>query len=403
MTKLVWIVNYYTAPPEKTSNPRYLQLAHYFMKDGYKVITFNHTFEGEEIFQRKRYGEYDFVHVKSPRYVGNGLKRMYSIWKFAQTLSSHCKEFESPDIVLQNIHPPFDYPIVKMAKKLGARYIAEAWDLWPDNFAVYGLMSRSNPVMKVAYQVEKRYYYAADEIVFTFKGAFDYLKNKGWTIEGGGKIDMNRVHYINNGIDLTQFDKDVLTYSRQDADLNDFDTYKIIYLGSISLANNVKKLIEAAQLLQDIPKYRFIFYGDGNDREQLEQLVKQRSIKNVVFKEKRIPLSECAWIVSQATVNVMNYAKGFAYMGVSAGKMFQYLAAGKPIVCNVEVSYDDIITDNNLGVARDLLTAEDFANEIRRIAEQPQEQYDAMCKRVREVAARFDYKMLAKQEIELLG
>ena len=103
MAKVVWIVNYYTATPEKVSNPRYLQMAHYFMKGGYKVITFNHTFKGEKIFQRRQYGEYDFVHVKSPCYVGNGLKRMYSIWKFAQTLNNHCKEFEKPDIVWQNI------------------------------------------------------------------------------------------------------------------------------------------------------------------------------------------------------------------------------------------------------------------------------------------------------------
>lgn len=403
MAKLVWIVNYYTASPEAISNPRYLQLAHHFMKDGYRVITFNHTFEGDEVFQRKKYGEYDFVHVKSPYYVGNGLRRMYSIWKFAHILSRRCKEFEKPDIVLQNIHPPFDYPIVKMVRSLGAKYIAEAWDLWPDNFAVYGLISRSNPVMKVAYQIEKYYYYAADEIVFTFKGAFDYLKNKGWTTETGGKIDMHHVHYINNGIDLEQFDKDVMAYPRKDTDLNDPDTYKIIYLGSINLSNNVKTLIEAAKKLQNIPKYRFIFYGDGAQREQLEQQVKQQEIKNVVFKEKWIPLAECAWIVSQATVNVMNYSKGFAYMGVSAGKMFQYLAAGKPIVCNVEISYDDIITDNNLGVARNLITAEEFVTEIRRIAEQPKELYDEMCKRVRKVATHFDYKVLAKRELELLG
>ena len=402
MAKVVWIVNYYTATPEKVSNPRYLQMAHYFMKGGYKVITFNHTFKGEKIFQRRQYGEYDFVHVKSPCYVGNGLKRMYSIWKFAQTLNNHCKEFEKPDIVLQNIHPPFDYPIVKMTKRLEAKYIAEAWDLWPDNFAVYGLMSRNNPIMKVAYQIEKYYYYAADEIVFTFKGAFDYLKNKGWTTETGGKIDMDHVHYINNGIDLEQFDKDVMAHPRKDADLNDPDTYKIIYLGSINLSNNVKTLIEDAKQLQNIPKYRFIFYGDGAQREQLEQQVKQQEIKNVVFKEKWIPLAECAWIVSQATVNVMNYSKGFAYMGVSAGKLFQYLAAGKPIVCNVKISYDDIITDNNLGVARDLITAEEFVTEIRRIAEQSQELYDEMCKRVREVATHFDYKVLAKRELELL-
>ena len=402
MGKTVWIVNYYTSPPTKVSNPRYIKLAYHFMKAGYKVITFNHTFDGEDTFQRVQYGEFDFVHVKSPFYKGNGPKRMYSIWKFAQTLYTNRKKFEKPDIVLQNIHPPFDYPIVKMAKKLGAKYIAEAWDLWPEDFVVFGLVSRNNPAMKIAYQIEKKYYYAADEIVFTFKGAFDYLKRKGWTTETGGKIDMKHVHYINNGVDLEQFDKDVVLHPRKDADLNDPDTYKIIYLGSINFANNVQSLIEAAKILQSNPKYKFFFYGNGVHRERLEQKVKEEGISNVIFKEKRIPLEECAWVVSQATVNVMNYAKGFGHMGVSSGKMFQYLAAGKPIVCNIDIKYDDVITDNHLGVARDLLTAEEFASEIRRITEQPKEDYDAMCKRVRNVAERFDYKVLAQQEINLL-
>lgn len=400
--KVVWIVNYYTSPPTKVSNPRYLKFAHHFMAAGYKVITFNHTFEGEENFQRVQYGEFDFVHVKSPSYKGNGIKRMYSIWKFAQSLYTHCKEFERPDVVLQNIHAPFDYPIVKMAKKLKAKYIAEAWDLWPDNFVVLGLISQKNPLLKLAQQIEKRYYHAADEIVFTMKGAFDYLEQKGWTKDKGGKIDMNHVHYINNGVDIEQFDRDVMTYPRDDEDMNDTSIYKIVYLGSINYANNVQTLIEAAKLLMDNPKYRFILYGNGVHREKLELKIKEENITNVVFKEKRISLSECAWVVSQATINIMNYKKGFGSHGASSGKMFLYLAAGKPIVCNVPIKYDDIITDNNLGVAKEINTPEEFALEIRRLAEQSKEEYDAMCSRVRKVAERFDYKLLAEQEIALL-
>ena len=257
--------------------------------------------------------------------------------------------------------------------------------------------------MKLAYAIEKQYYYHADEIVFTFEGALDYLKKKGWMTETGGKIDMNHVHYINNGIDLAQFDEDKVKYPRTDEDMNAKDTYKIVYLGSINKANQVQTVIDAAALLKHNPKYRFFIYGNGAHREFLEQYVENKHIDNVVFKEKRIPLAECAWVVSQATVNIMNYEKNFGWMGVSSGKMFQYLAAGKPIVCNINIAYDDVITNNNLGVARDLKTAEEFAAEICRIAEQPKEDYEAMCRRVREVGEQFDYKKLAAREIELLG
>ena len=256
--------------------------------------------------------------------------------------------------------------------------------------------------MKIAYVLEKKNYYDADEIVFTFKGAYDYLKRQGWTKETGGKIDLNHVHYINNGIDIEQFDKDKVAYPRQDEDLNNPDIYKIIYLGSINLANNVQTLVEAAKILQDNPKYRFFIYGDGAQRTQLEQMVKEQHITNVVFKEKRIRLEECAWVVSQAKVNIMNYAKNFGRMGVSSGKMFQYLAAGKPIVCNIDIKYDNVIEDYKLGVARDITTAEDLAIEIQRIAELPKDEYKAMCQRVRDVAYKFDYKVLAEQEIKLL-
>ena len=213
---------------------------------------------------------------------------------------------------------------------------------------------------------------------------------------------MDKVYLVSNGIDLEQFDKDRVAWPREDIDLNDPKTLKVVYLGSINRANHVHTLIEAAKLLQDLNYYRFFIYGDGADREELEKKVQEEGITNVVFKEKRIPLCECAWVVSQANVNVMNYQKGFGYMGVSSGKMFQYLAAGKPIVCNVNIAYDDVITDNNLGLARDIETPEAFAQAIRNLAEQPRASYDAMCERVRKTAERFDYKVLATKEIEVI-
>lgn len=399
----IWIVNYYTSPD--CSNPRYLQFATHFMAKGWDVTTFYANWNGADtdpLFKRETVNGLDFVQVKAPHYVGNGVSRMKSIFSFAWNIKKHCKEFEKPDVILHNVHTPFDYPIVWAAKKLNAKYISEAWDAWPDVFAHLGLVSRKNPALKVFYWIEKKLYQKADQVVFTIAGMIQHIKDMGWSTEAGGKINLQKVHYINNGIDLELFDKDKEEYPRTDVDINDSEFLKIVYLGSINRANHVHTLIEAAQLLQKMPRYRFFIYGDGADREELEKKVKDEGISNVVFKEKRIPLCECAWVVSQATVNIMNYQKGFGYMGVSSGKMFQYLAAGKPIVCNVNIAYDDVITDNNLGIARDIETPENFAQAIRSVAELPRASYDAMCERVRQTAERFDYKKLAAEEIKVI-
>lgn len=403
MVKRIWIVNYYTSPD--CSNPRYLEFAKHFMANGYEVLTFYADWKREEdapLFEREEVNGLYFVRVKAPHYVGNGLARMKSIFSFARAIKKHCKKFDRPDVILHNIHTPFDYPIVWAAKKLNAKYVAEAWDMWPDAFVHLGLVSERNPAMSVFRWIEKKLYEKADNLIFTFAGGPAYIRQRGWSIDRGGKVNMDKVHLVSNGIDLQQFDKDREAWPREDADLNDPKTLKVVYLGSINRANHVHTLIEAAKLLQDLNYYRFFIYGDGADREELEKKVQEEGIINVVFKEKRIPLCECAWVVSQATVNVMNYQKGFGYMGVSSGKMFQYLAAGKPIVCNVEIAYDDVITENHLGIARDIETPEAFAQAIRDVAEQPRASYDAMCERVRKTAERFDYKKLAAEEIDVI-
>ena len=404
----IWIVNPQTGSPDRVSNPRYLELAKHFMAKGHEVITFNSSQreritipKGNKSIE-KQYGEYRFVHVYTPNFKGNTIKRMFSLHTFAKNVARISQQYEKPDVILHNIHPPFDYPIVKLAKRLNCKYIAEAWDMWPESFVRFGLIKESNPLMKVAHIFEKKYYYAADEIVYTLAGGGGYLKSMGWTTESGGNINPNHIHYNNNGINLAEFDENKMKYPRPDEDINADDTYKIVYLGSVKKANHVQTLIDAAAILKDNPKYRFFIYGNGSHRDLLEQYVKDNHIDNVVFKEKRIPLEECAWVVSQATVNVMNYEKGFGKWGASSGKLFQYLAAGKPIVCNVDFKYDNVIKDNDIGISRNMTTSEDFADSIRSLAELPKEEYEAMCGRVREVAKRFDYKVLAANELAII-
>ena len=410
MSKRIWIVNYYTSSPELASNPRYLEFAHHFQQAGYEVITFNSSVkhgtsislvpEGEK-FLRKQYGEYDFVHIKSPHYVGNGGRRIMSIFVFAIRLLRLCRRFPKPDIILHNVHTPFDYPVYWVSKLLNAKYIAEAWDLWPRAFANYGLVSENSLFMKVAYAIEKHLYDKADKIIFTMEGGIDYLRDHHWTTDSGGSISPKKVIYINNGVNLEQFDKDRDNYPRPDEDINDPDLYKIVYLGSVRLANDVKEVINAASLLKSNSHYRFFIYGDGADRPFLEQYVADNNINNVVFKEKRIPLCEVAWVVSQATVNLMNYEPQFGHYGASSGKMFQYMAAGKPICCNIELGYSEI-KKYNLGISESVSTSEEYAMAIRQLAEQPADDYKAMCNRVRETAKLFDYNRLAAEEIRVI-
>lgn len=408
-TKRIWIVNYYTGTPLTVANPRYIELASYFMDAGYDVLTINADYDGTYVAGdtgnswcvRKLYGRHQFIHVKAMHYQGNGIRRMLSIFSFAWKLLVHCRQLPAPDAIIHNLHTPFDYPVMWVARKLKARYIAEAWDLWPEDFVTFGLVGEKNPAMSLFYALERRLYRKADAVVFTFEGGADYIKKKGWSTDTGGKVDLSKVHYINNGVNLKKFDADRDEFRRFDPDLNSEELFKIVYLGSIRLVNNVKTLIDAAAILQADPRYRFLIYGDGSDREYLEEYVRENGIGNVVFKEKNVPLKEVAYIVSQATVNVMNYQKDFGIHGVSSGKMFQYMAAGRPICCNIKLSYSEI-SRNRLGIDDNLDTPQQYASAIRTLVEQPADEYAKMCGRVRECAEKFDFSVLGAKELAVI-
>lgn len=407
----IWIVNYYTVPPAFARNERHLKFAHYLQEAGYDVTIFcaQHSASGEQgmpekgqLFKQTSYGEHRFVHVKVKPYKGNGLARMISIFQFAWRILVHRKRFEKPDVILHNIHEPFDYPICWCAKRLKANYIVEDWDLWTQSFVDIGLVKKGSIASKILYRLNRKLFAKADRIVFTMEGGSDYIRLRGWNKESGGPIDMSKIYYINNGLDLADFERNKAEYIRDDKDLADESIKKVIYLGSINLANNIKELIDAAALLKNHQYIKFLIYGDGADREQLENYCSENHIDNVVFKEKSIPLHDVSYVISQARVNILNYYKNFGLYGVSSGKLFQYLAAGKPICCNVNMKNYDLISRYNLGISKEYGTAQEYADAILSLINMPQNEYDAMCKRVLEVAKQFDYKVLSNKLMDVL-
>ena len=163
-------------------------------------------------------------------------------------------------------------------------------DLWPESIVAYGIAGPHNPAVLALRRLEKWIYKKADALVFTMEGAYDYIVEQGWDKE----ISRSKVHYINNGVDLEQFDYNKEHFPVDDPDLDDPDTFKVVYTGSIRKVNNLGLLLDAAKCVND-PCVKILIWGDGDEREALEQRVRDENISNVVFKgsveKKYIPSS----------------------------------------------------------------------------------------------------------------
>ena len=390
-------------PPEYEVRIQTLKRAQYLIEFGYDVTIISGSFlhntainliTDNKKFIKAEYRGIKFIHIKTNNYTGNGIKRFYNLSLFAFRLLLLSKKFDKPDVIAQIATVPFGNIIYYVAKRFKAQYIIDVVDLWPESFVAYGLISKNNPLTKIAYWTEKWLYDRADELVFSLEGGKDYIVEKGWDIESGGKIDLNKVHYINNGVDLKDFDFNKNMYKIEDPDLENDDLFNVIYIGSIRLANNLRKLIDAAEVLKNEDRIQFLIYGDGDDRQLLEDYCNVSQLKNVKFKQKWVELKYIPYILSKSSLNILNYMPSpIARFGVSQSKSFQYMASGKPICANIKMGYCPI-TKYNLGIAKEFKDAEEYANAILSFANMDSNNYDEICNNSRCLASKYDYKKL---------
>lgn len=409
--KTIWLVNRYAMPPQYESRLRTIKFAHYLREAGYDVTVFgasemhnmdvNLITDGSKYIVRD-YGDIHFVHIKTLNYNHKGsIVRTLSDILFHYRLVKISHEFSQPDLILATTYALISDPVLSWAHRIGAKYITDTLDMWPDVFADLGLMSSSNPLFKYLIRVAKHRYEKSDACSFSLTECKKYIVNKKWDIGNGGKIDLEKVFYINNGVDLSDFNQWCKTNTLEDQDLLN-DKKHIIYMGSIRLANGLMMAIKAAELLKDRTDVDFLIYGDGGDRDGLIVYCHEHGLGNVIFKSKWTDPKYVPFILSHSYLNLLNYASsGFAKYGISSSKLFQYMAAGHPIVCNINLPSCPI-AHYNIGTAKEFNSSEEYAQAIETMLDLDKESYNAMCERAREAAKDFDYPYLTQKQIDII-
>lgn len=403
----IWLINHYAVPPQYYPLARTTNFAKYLMRMGHDVTIFAassvhnssiNLIENESAFREERVNNIHYVYVKCHSYHGNGAGRIENMFEFAFKIGRVCEKFKKPDAVLASSATPLACMAgLRIAKRYGAKAVAEVLDLWPESFVSFGLMKRTNPALIPMYWFEKKMYEYADEVIFSMKGAYDYIKDRMWEKD----IPKSKVHYINNGIDLELFDYNKVTYTIDDEDLNNDQIFKLVYVGSIRHANNLGKLLDVAKKIKN-PKIKFLIWGNGDDLEKLQQRTEDEKICNAVFKgyieKKYIP-----YITSQADLNIVHYGDmPVGKYGVSPNKLFEYMAAGKPIIDDRPCNYNPLV-ECDAGIEVKDPSDDNIARAIDTFVSMDKAVYIKYCQNAREGARKYDFGILTRKLLEIMA
>ena len=392
----IWIINHYAEVPPFGKYTRHFVFAKKLIERGYDVDIFtastihntsvNYIKDSDPVLDQVIEGVP--VHfIKTRDYFGNTGGRVGNILDYFLGVQSVTKEYGSPDVVYASSPHPLNWvAAMRIAKKHHARLVVETRDLWPETFVGMGKMNQNHPVALALYKLEKYIYKKADALVFTFPGGKEYLIEKG--------ISRESVYYVNNGIDMVEFNKNLLNHVFQDKDLDNQGTFKVIYTGALGQANQVITILEAALLLKDAKtNIEFYIFGDGYQEKELIKYAKGNNLKNVYFKGK-VEKKYIPSILSKSDLNVITgKALPMYKYGVSLNKIPEYLASGKPILSNMEVGHD-VIEECNAGLVVEPEDPQSLAKGIVKIFDMDSSCYNQLCVNALEAAKRYDFERL---------
>ena len=164
--------------------------------------------------------------------------------------------------------------------------------------------------------------------------------------------------------------------------------------------NNLGLLLDAAKQVT-APHVKFLIWGDCDELPALKQRLTDENIQNVVFKGK-VEKKYIPYIVSSADLNIAhNTPSPLFRFGISFNKMFDYLAAGKPILSDFPCKYNPAV-QHGAGIDVEEPTAENIARAIEEMEKLPEVEHVQFCKCACEAAKEYDFAYLTQKLMDII-
>jgi len=219
-------------------------------------------------------------------------------------------------------------------------------DLWPQTLIDMGV-SRWHPFVLVLGWLECYLYRRADTIITVLPRAVEYIKHY---------TDSQKVVWISNGFSC----KETTLYEKKLPQ----EKFNILYAGAHGLANDLEVLIDTAAHLKEDTHFHFTLMGEGPHKLLLQEKAEACHLNNITFLP-MVQKSEVMDYLKSANLLYVGLKDLPLYRyGMSMNKIFEYMAAKKPIlfVSNIE---DNIITSCHAGKVVKTYKVEEVAKNIQ--------------------------------------
>ncbi|MEM6344190.1 MAG: glycosyltransferase family 4 protein [Bacteroidota bacterium] len=316
--------------PHCPGNPRCFEFARYWTEAGHEVhfvsstagIPLNHPVWRNKQADGSYLYEGIYIHFFPIEYhhLWSFRRRMQAFYRFYRAVWSQSSHWHGFDRLLAYSAPLSVGELGRrLSQLLEIPFVFEVADVWPDVPIGMGIIPRG-PWRSWLHRRTLKIYAEAKAIAAFSEGMKKQILQHG--------VAPQKIHVIHNGTNLTGV-------SLRERSSSTSEKIRLIYTGTIGIANQLTQLAQAAKILwqEGEENIEFIIIGSGNDAPNLQSFLAQNPLPNFNW-QPQVSKEEALAALAEADIGLSCFAPFPVLEANSATKFYDYLAAGLPLIIN---------------------------------------------------------------------
>ncbi|KGP75331.1 hypothetical protein JT05_11150 [Desulfosporosinus sp. Tol-M] len=263
-----------------------------------------------------------------------GMALNYASYMLSAAIKALFLNIDFDIIFVYQLSPVFmALPAVVLKKRFNKPLYLYCCDIWPESLKNY-IPDEKSLIFRIISKFSSYLYSKCDAITVTSEPFIKYFNQ-------AHSIPIERITYN------PQHAEDI--YLEMDFSSED-DVIDFVFMGNIGIAQDIDCILDAAEKIKYLPKFKVHFVGDGSYLDTSKDLVKKKGLEDIVLFHGRYPLDNMPDFYKLADACLLTL-KDDSLVGLTMPLKLQgYMAAGKAVIGAINGAARDVIIESKCGV-----------------------------------------------------